>query len=95
MRVLTAEAHISETGVHSGPWSIRAELWDQPDESGKAMAWATFLSPEAPAPCADPFDLTLGRTKVAECQLEPLPAEADVPTDNDFLEHPERGLRAA
>lgn len=93
-KVVTAEAH-SETGA----WSLRAELWTAPDEEGIAFAWVTFLSPDAPmlqpaGPSA--FDVTLGRTTVATCYIQPLPAVTGIRArDADFLEDPKHGLRAA
>lgn len=90
--VLTAEAQ-----SEGGPWSMRAELWSPPDDDGTALAWVTFLSPDAPVKLLESqpsFDVTLGRTIVATCSL--CPSMADIESaDIDFLESPERGLRAA
>lgn len=90
--VLTAEAQ-----GEGGPWSMRAELWSPPDDDGNALAWLTFLSPDAPVELLESqpgFDVTLGRTKVATCRLE-LGMTDIGSADSDFLEYPERGLRVA
>lgn len=90
--VLTAEARSA-----AGPWSMRAELWGPPDDDGNALAWVTFLSPDAPVKLLESqpsFDVTLGHTKVATCSLCLSMTDTEA-VDIDFLESPERGLRAA
>ncbi|MCE2432991.1 MAG: hypothetical protein J4F29_08740 [Candidatus Latescibacteria bacterium] len=69
---LTAEAHLTGTNEDAGPWSMRAELLDPPDQSGISLAWISFLSPKAPfteLPPLKPFKLTLGSTVVARCTI--------------------------
>jgi len=98
--VFTAEAHLKAAGVTEvGPWSMRAELWQPPDADGRALAWVSFLSPEAPVSKAEldrGFELTLGRTCVATCRISVMapPDDAKI-LDNDFIEAPHLGLRPA
>ena len=70
--VLTAEAHLNDSNEDAVPWSMRAELWNSPNEDGIAWAWISFLSPKAPfaeLPPLKPFKLTRGSSLVASCQL--------------------------
>ena len=51
-----------------------------------------MLQPAGPSA----FDVTLGRTTVATCYIQPLPAVTGIRArDADFLEDPKHGLRAA
>ena len=42
--ILTAEAHLTDSNEDAAPWSMRAELWNPPNEEGIAWAWISFLS---------------------------------------------------
>ena len=70
-KVFIAEAHLTSDDK-SGPWSMRAELWNPPDENGIAQAWISFLSPKAPIAeisLDEPFKLTLGNKVIATCRM--------------------------
>ena len=90
-------AEVRYPDISSPPWSVRFRLWSPPNENGFALAWASFLMPNAPAAelsRLSSFMLTLGGRPVATCALEVKPERAAV-IERDFLEHPEYPVRAA
>ena len=95
---LTAEAHLNDNNEDVGPWSMRAELWDPPNENGMAWAWISFLSPKAPfevLPPLKPFKLTLGSTVVARCTIFVQPQFEMLHQENDFVNDPHNSIRKA
>ena len=96
--VLTAEAHLTDDNEDAGPWSMRAELWNPPDSSGIALAWISFLSPDAPftaLPLNMPFELTLGSMSIARCIISVQPGCGMPYHENDFVNHPNNPVRNA
>ncbi len=84
---LTAEAHLTDSNEDVGPWSMRAELWNPPNENGISWAWISFLSPKAPftaLPPLKPFKLTLGSKIVARCIIFVQPQSEISYQENDF-----------
>jgi len=95
--ILTAEAHLSDEDG-TGPWSMRAELWSPPNESGKSLSWISFLSPEAPFagyPLRESFNLTLGSKVVARCIIQVQPQYEIAYRENDFINNPNAPVRDA
>ena len=101
---LTAEAHLTDSNEDVGPWSMRAQLWNPPNENGRAWAWISFLSPKAPfteLPPLKPFKLTLGSTVIAKCIISvqcitSVQPQSEMPhTENDFVNHPHNPIREA
>lgn len=85
--ILTAEAHLNDSNEDAVPWSMRAELWNPPNEDGIAWAWISFLSPKAPfaeLPPLKPFKLTRGSTVVARCTIFVQPQREMPYQENDF-----------
>ena len=85
--ILTAEAHLNDSNEDAVPWSMRAELWNPPNEDGIAWAWISFLSPKAPfaeLPPLKPFKLTRGSTVVARCTIFVQPQREMRYQENDF-----------
>ena len=96
--VLTAVAHLTDDNEPAGPWSMRAELWNPPDRRGIALAWISFLSPDAPftaLPLNMPFELTLGRMSIARCTISVQPGCGMPYRENDFVNHPDNPVRDA
>jgi hypothetical protein len=98
--VLTAEAHLLPgEEPNQGPWSIRADLWAPPDDHGCALAWVSFLVPDAPTSRADlreGIELTLGGSKVATCHVMVMQVpQGELGTERDFLDHPDEPVRTA
>jgi hypothetical protein len=91
-----AEAHL--LAESPSPWSMRAELWGPPNEGGRAFAWISFLSANAPftdIPLGDSFQLKLGRTVVGTARLRVHPMISTAYEENDFVGHPTAPVRAA
>ena len=99
--VLTAEAHLNDSNKDAVPWSMRAELWNSPNEDGIAWAWISFLSPKAPfaeLPPLKPFKLTRGNTVVAHCTIctDFVQSQSGMQqTENDFVNNPHNSIRKA
>ena len=71
-----------------GRWSLCAELWQRPDETGTAMAWVQFLSPDAPTESlrtGERFTLYDGQRPVADVQMVLSKIESSELQDADFL----------
>jgi hypothetical protein len=91
-----AEAHL--LGEDVGPWSMRAELWGPLSESGRALAWVSFLSPDAPftaLPLGDSFQLKMGRTVLGSVTLKVYPKVSTAFQENDFVKYPTAPVRRA
>lgn len=99
--ILTAEAHLTDSNEDAVPWSMRAELWNPPNEEGIAWAWISFLSSKAPfaeLSHLKPFKLTRGSTVVAHCTIctDFVQPQCEMPhTENDFVKHPHNSIRKA
>jgi hypothetical protein len=91
---ISAEAYLLND---EAPWSLRLDLWAPPDPSGKAFAWLSFLSPDAPyaeLPLGSWFEVRMGRTALGLAVLRLFPRVVTSSIENDFVSDPTVPVRS-